>query len=803
MRAANDPALSDGVATEESPTTTIAYPKGSPEGMVAYGRKQTHFWDPQGPMTWHNFVWSWLGIDKPKDRKDCGSFVAGELQVTTGCQAKRGGPDCTGLHRNGRAIVSRWVLALDADSASQSFAPDAAVELDCALAAYTTWSHTPENPRWRLLAPLSRPVDVADYNLITRAVMAALGEEQFDPGSKEAWRLMHRPSTRGDGSYRRLVTEGDPLDVDEWLARAAELELSPPAEPPPHDDDSPMYADLDADEQERLDRYFQKARAGELEKLDNLPYPWSKNSYWDQTTFDVACNLREFANSNWCNYTLDEAYQDLLDHAPSDNVWGEDKHDEKWLSSEAYAGGKARRMPERGPTPTDDFDAVDGVTHDPQHQGQLRMAKRMVARECDRFRYVYGLGWHVWDGARWAPDRNGAAMRAAVDTLEAAYADLAGLSKDEQKELLRDIHRCESAAGLEGMLKIAGSRLPLAVSVDQLDADPFLFNTANGTLDLRTGKLLPHDPTDLLTKVAGCGYDPDAESPTFTKFLEEVLPDPDVRAFVGRVFGQALEGRVTEHLLPIFSGAGANGKSTLLEAVSKVFGSYAIAAEPDLLVDRGSTHTTGQTDLLGVRLATCSETDDGRQLAASTVKRLTGGDTMRARRMRQDNIEWTPSHSIIMATNHRPQVAGDDPAMWRRLRVVPFDVVFNPPDTTLGERLALELPAILAWAVRGHADWKANGMADPAGVAAATASYKNESDDLGRFLEEACTESARATVKARVLFNAWQNWCAENGEHAGSEVEFAKSMTGRGYEKKDRNDGKIYLGLGLRSDFAD
>lgn len=433
------------------------------------------------------------------------------------------------------------------------------------------------------------------------------------------------------------------------------------------------------------------------------------------------------------------------------------------------------------------------------HRGQLRLAERIVTRHRDSLRHVHGVGWHVWDGTRWARDLDGAATRAAVDTVKAAYIDLPDLDREAQKELLADIHKCESANGLDGALRLAGDLLPLAVGVQALDADPYLFNTTSGTLDLRTGQVRPHDPADLLTKVAGCGYDPVARSRLFDTFLAEVLPDPQMRAFVARLFGHAMVGRVIEHLLPIFTGVGSNGKTTLIEAVAAVFGDYAIAAEPDLLVERGAVHSTGQADLLGVRLAVCSETDTGRRLAAATVKRLTGGDKVRARRMRQDNIEFDASHSVVMVTNHRPVVAGDDPALWRRLRLVPFDVTVERPDTTLRERLTVELPAVLAWMVRGHHDWHSNGLADPHQVSAATASYRASSDALGCFLDESCTASGFAVVKARELYGAWSAWCHVNGEESGTEKSFAEAMTARGTEKVKRSGTMTYLGLGLLS----
>ncbi len=302
------------------------------------------------------------------------------------------------------------------------------------------------------------------------------------------------------------------------------------------------------------------------------------------------------------------------------------------------------------------FEDVEPAYGDERHRGQLRIAERLVDRHRDRLRFVHGIGWHVWDGMRWARDTNGAAMRAAINTVRAAYADLGDLDRGAQAQLLADIHRCESATGLDGVLRIAGSVLPIAVSVDQLDADPYLFNVTNGTLDLRTGQLRPHNPRDLVTKVAGCGYDRKADAPRFEQFLAEIQPDPATRSYVARVLGHALVGQVTEHLLPICTGSGQNGKSTLIDTVMAVFGDYAMAAEPDLLVDRGAVHTTGQADLLGVRWAVCSETDEGRKLAAANVKRLTGGDKVRAATdaPRQHRVHPQPHRR----DGHQPQTEG-------------------------------------------------------------------------------------------------------------------------------------------------
>jgi putative DNA primase/helicase len=437
------------------------------------------------------------------------------------------------------------------------------------------------------------------------------------------------------------------------------------------------------------------------------------------------------------------------------------------------------------------------------HRGQLRMAYRLARAFGDGLRFVHQVGWHLWDGTRWREDDRGAARRRVVEgVLRPALAEAVTLDRTARDSLMADVRRCESAAGVAGVLSLAESLPPFAVTLTDLDCDPWLLNCANGTLDLRTGELRRHDSADLLTKITGAEYDPDATGEAFSRFLAEILPDAETRAFVQRIGGLALVGQVVEHVLPIFTGTGRNGKSTLLNVVRDALGEYAIEAAPDLLIDRDRAHPTGLLDLRGVRLAVCQESDDGRRLAVATVKRLTGGDRIRARRMRQDFVEFSPSHTAVLVTNHKPRVPGDDPALWRRLRVVPFDVVVPEPDVRLPDRLALELPAVLAWLVAGHGDYtRRGGLDEPVAVTEATTSYKASSDVLGRFLEERILSGSSAMyVRASELFAAWQAWCAQNGEHPGRTREFAEAITQRGFERKERSIGRVYVGLTLLAD---
>ncbi len=431
------------------------------------------------------------------------------------------------------------------------------------------------------------------------------------------------------------------------------------------------------------------------------------------------------------------------------------------------------------------------------HSGQVRMAYRLAHAYKDQLLHVHGLGWFYWDGARFALDDRGRAKRAVLAELRRA---LAGSLDD--KELRADVRKCESASGVAGVLDLAAALVPFATSVADLDADTHLLNCPNGTLDLRTLELRPHAAADRITKRCRGAYHPDAESPLWEAFLARVLPDADVRGFVQRLVGVGLLGEVREHVLVILTGVGANGKSVFDKTIRYGLGDYAITAEPDLFMHRDGAHPTGEMDLRGVRWVVVSESDKDRQLAEATMKRLTGGDTIRARRMRQDFVEFTPSHTALLITNHLPKVSGDDAAVWRRLRVVPFEVVIpeDEQDGELDARLQLEADGILAWAVVGYRDYLMRGLDEPAVVRAATDKYHSENDAVRRFVADRCL-TASPVLKSTTgqLFDAWTAWRRTDGAEEISQKAFGKSLERLGYPAADPVNGKRWRnGIGIQ-----
>jgi len=446
----------------------------------------------------------------------------------------------------------------------------------------------------------------------------------------------------------------------------------------------------------------------------------------------------------------------------------------------------------------DDDGAVhtdDTVTAESVHSGQARMAYRLAAAYAGRLLYVHGIGWHSWDGARWTDRDPGAPKRAVLDVLRVALAD----SLDDGR-LRRDVGKCESATGVAGVLDLASALTEFSTTVDHLDADPYILNVANGTLDLRTMTLRPHDPADRITKVCRAGWYPDVDPSVWDEFLAEVLPDAEVRGFVRRLAGVGLLGLVVEHVLAIFTGTGANGKGTAYKAVNYALGDYASTVEPDLFLHRQGAHPTGEMDLRGVRWCVVSETEKDRRLAEATMKRLTGGDTIRARKMRQDFVEFTPSHTAVMITNHLPRVSGDDPAIWRRLRVVPFEVVIPAErrDKHLDERLGLAADAVLAWAVAGYADYDRRGDLDePPSVVAATEDYQRSSDAVARFISEECVVLSSVAATTTQLHSRWVDWARQDGADEMSVKAFGEALDRHGHAATKSNGQRLRRGIGL------
>jgi putative DNA primase/helicase len=349
------------------------------------------------------------------------------------------------------------------------------------------------------------------------------------------------------------------------------------------------------------------------------------------------------------------------------------------------------------------------------------------------------------------------------------------------------------------MLDIARSSTEIVCHHESLDTAPMLLNLANGTLDLGTGKLRAHRRADLLTKIAPVAFDPTAKAPIWDAFVARAMNgNAELIAYLARVIGYGMTADVSEHVLGFFFGGGANGKSTFLGAIHAVLGDYASPAPRGLLFrTRNEPHPTATASLHGRRFVTCSEIEEGQAFDESLIKDLTGGDPIKARRMREDFWTFSPTHKLFLSGNHKPTVRGDDEGIWRRIRIVPWLVTIPEAerDPELPEKLRAELPGILAWAVRGCLDWQANGLATPGVVTEAGADYRKENDLLGEFLRLNVRFEPDAKITRKELRETYTAWCSENGADPYGAKRFSSRLRERGVREAGvRQAGRVLNG---------
>ena len=433
--------------------------------------------------------------------------------------------------------------------------------------------------------------------------------------------------------------------------------------------------------------------------------------------------------------------------------------------------------------------------------------QRLSRRHGSKIRHVSGIGWYVWDGVRWRVDDTLEIYRLAKDTVRAMLTDSAKVADDAQRRALaKHALASESAVRLRAMVNLAASEPGIAIRADELDADIWLLNVNNGIIDLRDGTLRPHDPSKLQTKLAPVNYDPDATCPRFEQFLGEIFgPESGLSQYAARLFGYCLTGDIREHILPILWGEGQNGKSTLIGVIIHIMGDYAgLAAESLLMVGRHEEHPCSLADMQGKRLVVASETESAGRLKMQLIKRLTGDETIKARRMRENYYEFPRTHKTILQTNNKPRINENSKAVWRRVQLIPFNVIIpdDKKDTELLRKLKAEASGILNWLIGGCLDWQRQGLGEPLEVKHATEAYREESDPLREFLEERCVESPGAWTATGDLYAAYSRWCESSAERPMGKNLFTEGLARRGYEPEKRGGVRGWNGVELKPDFA-
>jgi len=449
----------------------------------------------------------------------------------------------------------------------------------------------------------------------------------------------------------------------------------------------------------------------------------------------------------------------------------------------------------------------------------LANAHRLRRDHGDDLRFNSALGWLAWDGRRWARPGDAEAARRmhwVARGLEAHAAELLAAAARSPEDTVAARLRAQSAtyakwAGKSQQARQISSGLAIARTLDGIDCGPadfdrdgWLFNCANGTLDLRTGALQPHRRQHMITRISPVTFDLAAQCPRWERFLVETLPDEDVRTFVQRFFGYSLTGSMAEQCIAVLYGHGANGKSTFLEVGKFVLGDYATeAAGETFLLDskKGRATDNKLADLRGARLVSSSESGEERRLDETLVKRVSGGDELTANHLYRETFRFHAQFKLWLATNHRPEIRGVDDGVWRRLRLIPFNVTIPPErrEGDLPEQLRAEASGILSWAVQGCLDWQKFGLQAPAAVSACTAEWRATEDELGAFIDDCCAVAQFAKSTAGALYGAYREWAERQGGKPISAKAFGLRLKRLGYMgDKTHAQGRMWCGIGLR-----
>lgn len=432
-------------------------------------------------------------------------------------------------------------------------------------------------------------------------------------------------------------------------------------------------------------------------------------------------------------------------------------------------------------------------------------AQMFADRYSDRLRYVHGQGiWLWWDGTRWKPDTTMQVVRFAKDCVRTMYHQADNglrISEADAKWALQ----CQNRDKVNSMIEFAKSELAFMVLPEQLDTDPYLVNCLNCTVDLRTGKSRPHSKDDLITRRIECDYTPGALAPIWTNFLWDVLGgDADLIQFVCRALGYSLSGAIKEHAVFFLFGHGGNGKSTFIETVTNVLGEYSAQLMTKTLMQKDGSDNVANSDIAGLqgrRICFAEETEKGRRMDEALVKKLTGGDKVRARLLYGEPFTFVPTHKLWMFGNYKPIIRGTDRGIRRRIKLIPFNklIADSKMDTDLPNKLAGEMSGILNTILAGARDWDRHGLGSCKAVDTATAEYFAEMDIFAQWIEDEMDVGADKWILASGLRQNMEEFYKGQGERAMSERTVALELKARGFvQGRLPNGARIWKGLQLK-----
>lgn len=415
--------------------------------------------------------------------------------------------------------------------------------------------------------------------------------------------------------------------------------------------------------------------------------------------------------------------------------------------------------------------------------------------------------WYFWTGKKWTLDESGEVKKLADEICEDIKQEAWQMPEDDdmQKIALKWAKSTANTSRKDAMIKECQHLNDIPASPDDFDAYLDFINVQNGIINLRNGELMPHDSRLMMSKITNCEYDVEKKKPEmWLKFLDDVTGgDKALQEYIQRCVGYSISGSNREQCAYFLYGMGNNGKSTFLDTIADMLGDYAANTQPDTLMMQGKVGSLGggaNTEiarLKSARFVTCEEPTEGVRLNEGLLKQLTGGSKVTARFLYSEEFEYTPEFKIWVATNHKPTIRGTDVGIWRRIKLIPFEV--NIPkdkvDKNLKYKLRQEFPQILAWAVEGCMKWQAHGeLGEPVKVIEATKDYKQEMDTMAGFIEQCIVIDYDSDVKimSTDLFALYKIWAKQNNEFEMTAKKFGMEITKKLPEKGRSSKGVFY-----------
>jgi putative DNA primase/helicase len=408
-------------------------------------------------------------------------------------------------------------------------------------------------------------------------------------------------------------------------------------------------------------------------------------------------------------------------------------------------------------------------------QTDVTNSERFVETYHDQLKYCYGLEhWKSWNGQYWREDIENQIRISAIQLVKDMVDECEDNSSNRKRAITYQHH-----ARIMAMIDLAKHQLP-SLPTDY-DSHSMLLNCKNGIIDLTNGELKSHDPNLLLSKIIPVAYDKNAECKLWEKFMSEIMVGNDeLISFMQRLIGYSLTGEMSEQYFYILYGTGDNGKTTCVETIMSMMGDYGITTPPEgIMVKRnGNSIPNEMARLPGIRLTSVSETDEGQRLSEGLIKSFTGGETIEARQLYGQLFSFKPIAKIWIQTNHKPTIRGRDHAIWRRVVLIPFDYLVDPilKDLNLKEKLKLELPGILNWALQGCREWQRIGLNPPTKVTNAVEEYRVESDVLGEFIDSEFIVDVNGKVNNSEIRQHYVEWCKTNNEEIRSSTWLGKML---------------------------